>query len=87
MSVRRVAKMHKCPHCEKSFPMPSKLKTHVDGVHLKLKTHKCSYDGCDFGTAVFGNLKMHIRQVHEAKREFKCVWENCKLAYSPEKMH
>ena len=40
-------KKHIChyPECKKEFPSPSKLKIHMDTVHLKLKPHKCEECG------------------------------------------
>ena len=55
-------KTHLCPHCGSKFVNPRHLKTHVDGVHLKIKRYRCKI--CDIRFANGTNLKEHIGLKH-----------------------
>ena len=68
MSSIKVLKF-KCDRCDKKFPTPSKLKVHVDGVHLGVK-----FD-CEFCSSQFtqkGYLRTHINTVHLKLKPFQC---------------
>ena len=69
---------HECPECKKSFQTPSKLQTHIDCVHLKLKKFKCPECEKHFGQK--NNLKAHIKTVHEGRKDFVC--NKCGKAFS-----
>ena len=70
-------KHHICDECGHSFPKPSKLKRHVDGVHLKLKPFKC--DKCDLAFFQEGALKNHVEERHE-KIRYPCNF--CNTSYT-----
>ena len=59
-------KHHICDECGHSFPKPSKLKRHVDGVHLKLKPFKCEY--CNKSFSMAPTLNRHISSKHKKIR-------------------
>ena len=52
---------HVCDECDQSFPTPSMLKRHVDGVHEKIR-HKC--DSCNASYTQKNNLNQHIKKKH-----------------------
>ena len=54
---------HKCSDCGKAFVRKSKLKVHVDTVHLMLRPFKCTT--CDASYASNQGLKKHIKNVHQ----------------------
>merc|ERR1712000_734541 len=60
---------YKCDRCDKKFTVPSKLKRHIDSVHLKVKFN------CEICSAPFarkGHLKTHIDAVHLNLKPFQC---------------
>ena len=61
-TAQKVAKKCPCSQCDKSFKFPSKLKTHFDAVHLKLKPHKCA--DCDLVFAQKDKLVSHVKSAH-----------------------
>ncbi|KAF8885553.1 hypothetical protein CPB84DRAFT_1788270 [Gymnopilus junonius] len=52
--------MHRCPECQKEFPRPSGLKTHMN-THTKEKPFPCTYPGCSRTFSVVSNAKRHMR--------------------------
>uniref|UniRef100_A0A1Q3FAV4 Zinc finger protein 865 n=1 Tax=Culex tarsalis TaxID=7177 RepID=A0A1Q3FAV4_CULTA len=70
---------YSCPHCEKSFRTSTKLKIHVDGVHLKLRKFTCEVCNKKFLDA--GNLKTHMA-THAETRKYICDYENCGKAFA-----
>lgn len=53
-------KFHECPICQKSFPRPSGLRTHMN-MHTNTKPYACPYEGCDKSFSVISNAKRHYR--------------------------
>lgn len=51
-----------CDHCGGKFASKYKLKEHVDAVHLKLKSFKCTL--CDWRTGYTTNVSLHLKKVH-----------------------
>src|ERR1700733_1034889 len=43
------------------------------------KTHKCTYEGCNYAAAQPGNLQRHIKK-HTSERPFKCDYKDCNYA-------
>ena len=66
---RRRAKSHKCQLCNKSFPTPSKLKTH-QVVHTGIRAHQCPTCSKSFGQK--NDLKRH-QLIHTGIRAHKCT--------------
>ncbi|KAF8840560.1 hypothetical protein BDN67DRAFT_903328 [Paxillus ammoniavirescens] len=52
--------MHKCEKCDKEFPRPSGLTTHMN-THSGAKPYKCTVPGCDKHFAVRSNARRHLR--------------------------
>ncbi|KAH7886996.1 hypothetical protein F5I97DRAFT_1788250, partial [Phlebopus sp. FC_14] len=52
--------MHQCPQCQKVFPRPSGLATHMNS-HSGAKPFRCSVPNCDKSFAVRSNAKRHLR--------------------------
>ncbi|TEB24579.1 hypothetical protein FA13DRAFT_1306375 [Coprinellus micaceus] len=53
-------KFHQCPICQKSFPRPSGLRTHMN-MHTNTKPYTCPYESCDKSFSVISNAKRHYR--------------------------
>ena len=68
-SVHKGLKDFSCKSCDKSYTIPSDLKTHMHKAHGE-KTFKCS--ACD--KAFNTNLKLlsHINSVHVGLKVFSC---------------
>ncbi|XP_041735155.2 transcription factor E4F1-like [Coregonus clupeaformis] len=62
------SKMHKCPHCSRSFKALNYLRFHVKG-HLGYKPFKCVMCLKEFLTGYL--LKKHM-EVHLSERRYKC---------------
>ena len=62
-----------CSICAKCFTTTSKLKSHIDRVHKKLRPCKC--DRCERSFSDKGKLKGHIKRMHENNRPWVC--ESC----------
>ena len=62
-----VKKNHRypCDQCNFSAKGPSKLKTHVDSVHLKIK-HRCEQCGKELASK--RGLSQHVNAVHSLER-------------------
>ncbi|VDB88814.1 unnamed protein product [Peniophora sp. CBMAI 1063] len=57
---RKTSKMHPCPECDKSFPRPSALTTHMN-VHSGEKPWRCPVSTCAKSFAVRSNARRHMR--------------------------
>ncbi|KIJ62169.1 hypothetical protein HYDPIDRAFT_72317, partial [Hydnomerulius pinastri MD-312] len=57
---QKKSKMHQCEQCNKVFPRPSGLATHMNS-HSGAKPYKCSVPNCDKSFAVRSNAKRHLR--------------------------
>lgn len=58
---KRGVKMHKCSKCDKKFPRPSGLRTHMN-THTGDRPFGCSF--CDRTFTVQSNAKRHLKGVH-----------------------
>ena len=69
-----------CDQCSYATCHSSDLGRHVKAVHQKLTPLKCSFSGCNFGTALSWHLKRHQR-THDvdplSKRLFPCDFDGC----------
>lgn len=54
------SKMHQCTVCEKWFPRPSGLATHMNS-HSGMKPYRCPVESCNKSFAVRSNAKRHLR--------------------------
>jgi len=54
------SKMHQCTVCEKWFPRPSGLATHMNS-HSGMKPYRCPVETCNKSFAVRSNAKRHLR--------------------------
>ncbi|KJA15446.1 hypothetical protein HYPSUDRAFT_48371 [Hypholoma sublateritium FD-334 SS-4] len=57
---KKKVKMHRCPECQKDFPRPSGLRTHMN-MHTKEKPFTCTFPGCSRAFSVVSNAKRHMR--------------------------
>ncbi|KAF9522872.1 hypothetical protein CPB83DRAFT_776373, partial [Crepidotus variabilis] len=57
---KKKVKMHRCLECQKEFPRPSGLRTHMN-MHTKEKPFPCTYPGCSRTFSVVSNAKRHMR--------------------------
>ncbi|KAF7655590.1 hypothetical protein LDENG_00053910 [Lucifuga dentata] len=62
------SKLHKCPHCNRSFKGLNYLRFHVRG-HLGYKPFKCTLCHKEFMTGYL--LKKHM-EIHVSERRYKC---------------
>ncbi|XP_020789780.2 LOW QUALITY PROTEIN: transcription factor E4F1 [Boleophthalmus pectinirostris] len=62
------SKLHKCPHCDRTFKGINYLRFHVKG-HLGYKPFKCTICQKDFLSGYL--LKKHM-EVHVSERRYKC---------------
>ncbi|KZP15439.1 hypothetical protein FIBSPDRAFT_685707, partial [Athelia psychrophila] len=56
----RKNKMHTCKICQKQFPRPSGLNTHMN-THTGDRPHRCEEPGCDKRFTVLSNMRRHMR--------------------------
>ncbi|XP_053687652.1 zinc finger and BTB domain-containing protein 49-like [Sabethes cyaneus] len=63
-----------CSHCDKSFRTSTKLRIHVNGVHLKVRKYTCDICGKKFLDS--GNLRNH-KVTHNGERKHICDYEGC----------
>ena len=61
-----------CTQCTASYTRNLSLQRHINGVHLKLKQYKCTFDNCDFSTAWSSELNSHRDTKHYGVKRFKC---------------
>ena len=66
-----------CHSCSKTFVKNVSLKRHIEIVHEKKKTFRCSY--CAYKSSTGFNLRIHVKRVHE-RRPLK---EICPFCYQP----
>ncbi|KAH9475513.1 Zinc finger protein C25B8.19c [Psilocybe cubensis] len=57
---KKKVKMHRCSECQKDFPRPSGLRTHMN-MHTKEKPFACTYPGCLRSFSVVSNARRHMR--------------------------
>ena len=70
----RYKQIIKCEKCSYTTAVPSHLKSHVEGVHEKIRNHVCG--DCGFAASQKSNLNKHKNMVHgRAEKRFKC--DNC----------
>mmetsp|Transcript_6868 Transcript_6868/g.20886 ORF Transcript_6868/g.20886 Transcript_6868/m.20886 type:complete len:431 (+) Transcript_6868:570-1862(+) len=62
--------VYACSECGSTFPTRSRLRRHVRGVHLQMRTFSCSQ--CTRSFAQNCHLIKHIQDVHEQRRNFEC---------------
>lgn len=67
-----------CPYkgCGSVLTTQSSLKNHIKAIHLKLKSHKCTWPGCDRGFYTNAHLVLHTR-IHANLKRFLCKWPGC----------
>ena len=61
-----------CTQCTASYNRNLSLQRHINGVHLKLKQYKCTFDNCDYSTAWTSELNSHRDTKHYGVKRFKC---------------
>nr|GAT59267.1 predicted protein [Mycena chlorophos] len=54
------SKMHRCDICQKEFPRPSALKTHMNS-HNEVRPYHCTFPGCEQSFSVLSNARRHLR--------------------------
>ena len=64
------SKLYPCNICHQELTEKSKLKRHINTIHLGLKTFRCEICGMSFGHSF--NLKSHVKIVHEKIKPFEC---------------
>ena len=70
----KVEGSHECHLCSKKYHSKQRLESHINGVHLNKKPHKCPH--CDFASAYPGHVKDHIRASHDAMK-YPCPYPMC----------
>ena len=60
------ARKYTCDICSKKFQGPSKLDSHMNGVHLNLKPYKC--EKCEKAYSHPSNLLAHVKADHDKIR-------------------
>jgi KRAB domain-containing zinc finger protein len=63
-------KPYQCQICENWFSAKKGLKSHIQGVHKKEKSHACSQ--CDKSFFKSWDLKLHLN-VHNEEKPYKCM--------------
>ena len=71
---KKVEGTHICALCPKKYHSKQRLESHMNGVHLNKKPHKCPH--CEFASAYQGHVKDHIRASHEAVK-YPCPFPMC----------
>ncbi|XP_065203981.1 zinc finger protein 569-like [Planococcus citri] len=67
--VKSHTKRYACERCGKMFPYQYQLTTHINGVHLNIRSHTCDTCGKSFKTKA--NFDTHIAR-HKDVRNFPC---------------
>ncbi|EAU89664.2 hypothetical protein CC1G_02553 [Coprinopsis cinerea okayama7 len=57
---KKKSKMHTCEICDKKFPRPSGLRTHMN-THNNARPYPCGFPGCTRTFGVRSNAKRHLR--------------------------
>lgn len=68
-----------CKECNKRLK-PKTLKSHMDIVHFKIKTHHCYYELCDKSFYHKSQLITHINTIHKSNYKYTCIY--CKVGYN-----
>ncbi|XP_058838780.1 zinc finger protein 28 homolog [Topomyia yanbarensis] len=68
-----------CNQCEKSFRTATKLRIHVNCVHLKVRKYTC--DVCNRKFLDSGNLRNH-KVIHSGERKYVCNYEGCNKTFA-----
>ncbi|KAL1747637.1 hypothetical protein HDZ31DRAFT_18556, partial [Schizophyllum fasciatum] len=79
-SAPRAPKMHQCPVCQKWFPRPGGLQTHMNS-HNNVKPFVCGFPECDLRFTVQSNARRHRRNAHGA--EFAQQYEDAERRQPP----
>ena len=74
----RIARKYACQHCDKMFPGPSDLKSHLR-THTGEKPYQCTV--CQKGFSQPGNLTKHIRWVYKPQNYDKRFIHRIKLFF------
>ncbi|XP_071792240.1 uncharacterized protein [Asterias amurensis] len=75
---RGKASIHKCPHCNVSFPYACRLKRHLIAKHPELEGGPIRCATCGVEVQSYTTLKSHMR-IHTGYKPFKCTF--CPKAY------
>ena len=71
-----------CSLCFKSFPIKSRLESHVK-VHLTLRLNfPCSHAQCPKVLSSQSNLQSHLREVHFKTPRFPCFVNGCEFIFT-----
>jgi hypothetical protein len=71
---KKVEGTHVCGFCNKKYHSKQRLESHINGVHLHKKPHKCPH--CEFASAYRGHIKDHVRASHESVK-YPCPYPLC----------
>ena len=58
-----------CQDCGKGFARKDYLDKHIMNVHLKLRPHKCRYEGCDMSYNDYSNRNQHEKRTHDLRKK------------------
>merc|ERR1719319_995635 len=75
-SIHRRIDSHFCEECDKGFPTKSKLRYHVNKIHLQVRST------CDDCGAQVANLQQHKRFVHEKRMAAVCDVPGCDTTFA-----
>ncbi|KAI5833394.1 hypothetical protein K523DRAFT_232963 [Schizophyllum commune Tattone D] len=76
----RPQKMHQCPVCQKWFPRPGGLQTHMNS-HNNVKPYICGFHECNLRFTVQSNARRHRRNAHG--NEFAQQYEEAERRQPP----
>lgn len=72
-------KPYKCKDCDFAAANPASVSHHRKRVHTKIKSHRCTYDGCSYESVDSSSLQVHQR-IHTNDRKYKCDFPRCGYA-------
>ncbi|TRM65584.1 hypothetical protein BD626DRAFT_489221 [Schizophyllum amplum] len=81
--LMRPPKMHQCPICQKWFPRPGGLQTHMNS-HNNVKPYVCGFHDCSLRFTVQSNARRHRRNTHGA--EFALEWKEAERRQPPKEL-